>query len=253
MQEALGQQPTQNTDSNNEAIQQSSDEIVKRQKMTANKMFEKSTGQAEKNENVQENGDIELSKEVSQKLSEYGFRIEGKKILIDGKAELEFDENTKSVTITIDKQGEVEIHIKNKEGLPDNLLIAKNSFKINGKEYRFGNEKTLVENRAEKNKTSKITLTELDIDHDLPGGKRVEYSFRLPSGEQILVTSDKNNPSYSSFKLHIGNKEEMREITVLDVNRYRDGGTTIIKTNEGILYVPTPFRRNTVNPTWTPA
>lgn len=77
----------------------------------------------------------------------------------------------------------------------------------------------------------------------LPEVRQEEYSFTLKSGEKLTVTSDKYKFSYESFKLFIGNKE----IPIKDVQRMRDGGTTYIKTDEGLLYAPI---NPTEKPTW---
>jgi hypothetical protein len=41
----------------------------------------------------------------------------------------------------------------------------------------------------------------------------------------------------------------MTRVPILSVERYRDGGTTYIRTPEGVLFSPTPCDRQT-KPTW---
>jgi hypothetical protein len=83
----------------------------------------------------------------------------------------------------------------------------------------------------------------------LPTIREAEYLFKLRGGLYIYVSHDKYNFSYESFKLFLGKPTQMKEIPVLDVQRYRDGGTTYIKTDKGILYSPTPFNKE-LKPTW---
>jgi hypothetical protein len=77
----------------------------------------------------------------------------------------------------------------------------------------------------------------------LPEVREEMYSFTLKSGERLKVTYDKYNFAYESFKLFIGD----REIPINDVERFMDGGTTIIDTDEGRLFVPFDKAKK---PTW---
>lgn len=74
----------------------------------------------------------------------------------------------------------------------------------------------------------------------LPAARRVEYLYLTEDGIIVYVSSDKYNHSYESFRLFAGDGENMREVPVEDVSRYRDGGTTFIDTPEGRFYSPTP-------------
>jgi hypothetical protein len=77
--------------------------------------------------------------------------------------------------------------------------------------------------------------------------RQVEYSYILPDGKTLTVTSDKNNPTYDSFKLSIDDEE----IPITNVSRFRDGGTTIIRTAQGDLFVPSRFgSMSTSTPSW---
>lgn len=75
----------------------------------------------------------------------------------------------------------------------------------------------------------------------LPEVRVKEYLFSKDN-EYIYVSYDNYMVGYSKF--FIGPPEEMRELKILDFVRYRDGGTTIIKTERGELYVPTPFKKD---------
>jgi hypothetical protein len=78
----------------------------------------------------------------------------------------------------------------------------------------------------------------------LPNVRQPEYLFQMPDGQYIYVSADKYRYSYESFRLFIGKMREMKPIPITDVQRMRDGGTTYVETNLGILYSPTPFRVN---------
>lgn len=85
----------------------------------------------------------------------------------------------------------------------------------------------------------------------LPLARRAEYLFRKKDGALIYVSSDKYNYSYESFKLFVGDGKTMREIPVQDVCRYRDGGTTYVKTGVGTLFSPSPMKSDPeVFPRW---
>ncbi len=76
----------------------------------------------------------------------------------------------------------------------------------------------------------------------LPKVRVREYLFSKDN-EYIYVSYDKYMVDYSDCKFFIGPPEEMKELKNLDIVRYRDGGTTIIKTERGELYVPTSFKK----------
>lgn len=77
----------------------------------------------------------------------------------------------------------------------------------------------------------------------LPEIRQEQYAFTLKGGEKLKVTADKYNFTYESFKLFIGE----REIPIKHIERFRDGGTTIIDTDEGRLFVPADRNKK---PTW---
>jgi len=68
----------------------------------------------------------------------------------------------------------------------------------------------------------------------LPEIRQVEYFFRLESGEKLLVSVPKYDYEYENFQLSING----RIIPIERVARRRDGGSTIIRTKEGVLNVP---------------
>lgn len=90
------------------------------------------------------------------------------------------------------------------------------------------------------------TLRE-DIEFDpsqvvpLPATRRTEYFCATPDGMFVYVSADKYNYSYASFRLYVGDGQTMRQIPIIRVERYRDGGTTIIETPEEWFGSPSPF------------
>jgi hypothetical protein len=84
----------------------------------------------------------------------------------------------------------------------------------------------------------------------LPKVRIPQYLFKLKGGKYLYVSDDKYSSSYDSFRLFLGKPDQMEEIPVdKPVVRYRDGGTTIIKTPMGDLFSPTPFEKE-LKPTW---
>lgn len=75
----------------------------------------------------------------------------------------------------------------------------------------------------------------------LPATRRTEYLCQSEDGTFFYVSADKYNYSYESFRLFVGNGTTMREVPVQYVERYRDGGTTYIRTSEETFFSPSPF------------
>jgi hypothetical protein len=99
-------------------------------------------------------------------------------------------------------------------------------------------------------KTFKLAGVPDEIDVvPLPTVREVEYLFKLKGEVYIYVSHDKYKFSYESFKMFLGKPAQMKEIPVLNVQRYRDGGTTHIETAQGTLFSPTPFDKKK-KPTW---
>ena len=71
-----------------------------------------------------------------------------------------------------------------------------------------------------------------DLNHAHERAQEVAHTY---------VSADKYNYSYESFKLYVGDGKTMRQIPVIRVERYRDGGTTIIETPEQWFGSPSPF------------
>ena len=81
--------------------------------------------------------------------------------------------------------------------------------------------------------------------------------------EDILVNAHKNimitverpeiHWGYDTFRVHLMNTAGTicESLNVKSVVRYRDGGTTIIETEKGVIFIPTSFNKDKT-PTWTP-
>lgn len=96
----------------------------------------------------------------------------------------------------------------------------------------------------------------------------VEYFLESSDGAFMLVASDwDDGRAYESFRVFAGNSgEKMSEIKLESkdgyqskngyhqyfqpVRRVRDGGSTWITTEKGVLFVPTPFAQNRIA-SWT--
>ncbi len=84
----------------------------------------------------------------------------------------------------------------------------------------------------------------------LPNVRKPEYLFQMSDGSYIYVDAARYNYSYESFRFFIGTPGSMAQLPITSVNRYRDGGTTIIRTEKGILYSPTIFESDK-KPVWS--
>lgn len=89
----------------------------------------------------------------------------------------------------------------------------------------------------------------------LPPDRRPEYLFRNPDAFVIYVSDAKYRASYETFRLFMGNEPpnaaglwSLRPVEIVDVARYRDGGTTYVRTVEGVLYSPAPGARRSEGP-----
>lgn len=80
------------------------------------------------------------------------------------------------------------------------------------------------------------------------------YLFAQSNGDLIYVDYSKGEfISYEKyFRVFVGKPGQMTGATVLEAARYRDGGTTLIVTSAGTLYVPSLFREDE-RPTWNGA
>lgn len=99
-------------------------------------------------------------------------------------------------------------------------------------------------------KIFKLVETPAEVDYvPLPHIRIPEYLFKLADGSFIYVSCDKYHYAYELFKLFMGKPDGLTEIHVNGVDRYRDGGTTYVKTDKGVLYSPTTADPK-AKPTW---
>jgi len=97
----------------------------------------------------------------------------------------------------------------------------------------------------------------------LPLVRHVEYVLQGKDETMFIVDRPEYNWDYSEFRLFVRNPRSIQfeQVSLLDtpdaVVRYRDGGTTIIKTVDGTLQVPTTLNpegfKGKVVPTFTDA
>lgn len=87
----------------------------------------------------------------------------------------------------------------------------------------------------------------------LPEKRVLAYLLLRKDGGILAVTED-SNCSYATFHLFVGQwmgaVPVLQQIPVTSVERYRDGGTTVVTTDRGVLRVPTPWKPKEA-PTWT--
>lgn len=88
----------------------------------------------------------------------------------------------------------------------------------------------------------------------LPTVRKCEYLFQNTADNSLVyVSADKYKYSYESFKLFVGRTgDPMNQIPVQDVERYRDGGTTYVRTALGTLFSPAGHRHDK-SATWNGA
>lgn len=83
----------------------------------------------------------------------------------------------------------------------------------------------------------------------LPNVRVTRYFFESKSGLLLYVSDRKYAPQVESLRFFLGTEKEMRELAIEQFKCHQDGGSTFIKTCEGVFYSPTPSG-NPVNPSW---
>lgn len=73
----------------------------------------------------------------------------------------------------------------------------------------------------------------------LPHIRVPEKLFSLPGGGFVYVSADKYNYQYETLRLFVGSGT-LKSVPITNVERFRDGGTTIIHVKGGSLYWPSP-------------
>lgn len=78
----------------------------------------------------------------------------------------------------------------------------------------------------------------------LPYGVTTPYIGLLPNGHKFAIFHPEVDWDYDSFRCVFSEFSACREVKVISVVRYRDGGTTDIKTGEGDFHFPSPFNKD---------
>lgn len=74
----------------------------------------------------------------------------------------------------------------------------------------------------------------------------LEYLCANKSTDYFIVVTNSEDRTY---RMYVGSSgDAVREVTVFDLQRLRDGGTTYIFTSEGTFFAPSPLRA----PAWGP-
>lgn len=85
----------------------------------------------------------------------------------------------------------------------------------------------------------------------IPEVRALESVFRKQNGNLLVVSCNKSDYSYDALRVFTGpSMQELREIPVAKVERFRDGGSTFFYTERGILYSPAGMDSLTVAPKW---
>ena len=72
----------------------------------------------------------------------------------------------------------------------------------------------------------------------LPNGHIIEYSGKFADGRFFVIHRPEKDWGYESFRAAIGSADDLSQVVVKGVDRFRDGGSTIVETKEGVFYFP---------------
>lgn len=85
----------------------------------------------------------------------------------------------------------------------------------------------------------------------IPEIRALEGAFRKQNGNLLVVSCNRSDYSYDALRVFSGpTMQELKEIPVAKVERFRDGGSTFFYTERGILYSPAGMDSLTVAPKW---
>lgn len=112
-----------------------------------------------------------------------------------------------------------------------------------GKVYRDCNSLCFVPETGDPIIFHEMRQIELDPESivPLPTIRVQEYLLGNASGTFIYTSYDKFQ--IDPRKFFIGEFDNMKSVEILSHDRYKDGGTTYIKTTVGTLYIPTPLEK----------
>lgn len=84
----------------------------------------------------------------------------------------------------------------------------------------------------------------------LPEKREVETALRAENGDYFIISNARTAKGYEGYRLFTGpSLDDLREIAITNIMRFRDGGTTYYRTAEGTLYTPTAFNPD-LAPKW---
>jgi hypothetical protein len=87
----------------------------------------------------------------------------------------------------------------------------------------------------------------ISVNSNVPSGCHLEYSGQIDGVTFFVIYSldaDDFEHFYDNWIAKIGPNNKLQEVKVRNVERFRDGGTTIVETAMGIFYFPTPFSQD---------
>lgn len=117
----------------------------------------------------------------------------------------------------------------------ETITLTSPQFNFEGKAHRINNEIMFLGKKfiLENNDPTIIPL---------PDDRQLEYLCASADFTfYVYVDASKYKYSYESFRVFIGDGKTMHQVKVSNVDRFRDGGTTFIKTNKGTLFCPSIF------------
>jgi hypothetical protein len=126
----------------------------------------------------------------------------------------------------------------------DPVVLKDKVYYTDGNVYRDRNSLCFAPNSGDPIIFHEMKRIELDPASivPLPTIRVKEYLLGNSSGAFIYTSYDKFHTDPRKF--FIGEFDNMKSIEILSYERYRDGGTTYIKTTQGTLFVPTPFDKS---------
>lgn len=143
-----------------------------------------------------------------------------------------------SLTHELDKEKNLQLNVNKNEG----KAFIGTSFDDMKLEILSDDEKTKLCQSILNNEISCIGLPEV---------RDIEEALQFPNGDYLVVSCNKIDYEYETLHMFTGSSlDSLRQITINNVERFRDGGTTFYMTDEGILY--TPFQGKGEDSTWTP-
>ncbi len=86
----------------------------------------------------------------------------------------------------------------------------------------------------------------------LPEVRVPEYLFLHPDGRVFYVDATKYGYAYDRFRCFVGPRGALARVAITDVWRFKDGGSTFVFTDAGILFNPSTFGDGDKRSYWLP-